>query len=110
MGRPATPKTDKTVAAETTPVVKENLTTGVEGTKKEAVEKEVVKENLTTEKKAFPFTIGSDGLVEVLSKKRAGKAVVGVTGKVVEFDNTGCAKVQIEDAIHFSNVPDFSFK
>lgn len=105
MGRPATPKTDKTVATETTPVVEENLTTGVEGAKKAVVE-----ENLTTEKKALPFTIGSDGLVEVLSEKRAGKAVVGVTGKIVEFDNTGCAKVQVEDAIHFSKVPGFTFK
>ena len=58
----------------------------------------------------LPFTVGSDGLVEVVSIKRAGKSVCGTTGEIVTFDENGKAKVSIEDALHFQQVPGFDFK
>ena len=58
----------------------------------------------------LPFTVGSDGLVEVVSTKRAGKSVCGTTGEIVTFDENGKAKVSIEDALHFQQVPGFEFK
>ena len=58
----------------------------------------------------LPFTVGSDGLVEVVSIKRAGKSVCGTTGEIVTFDENGKAKVSIEDALHFQQVPGFEFK
>ena len=58
----------------------------------------------------LPFTVGSDGLVEIVSTKRAGKSVCGTTGEIVTFDENGKAKVSIEDALHFQQVPGFDFK
>lgn len=58
----------------------------------------------------LPFTVGSDGLVEVVSIKRAGKSVCGTTGEIVTFDENGKAKVSIEDALHFQQIPGFEFK
>lgn len=58
----------------------------------------------------LPFTVGSDGLVEAVSIKRAGKSVCGTTGEIVTFDENGKAKVSIEDALHFQQVPGFDFK
>nr|DAP93502.1 MAG TPA: hypothetical protein [Herelleviridae sp.] len=58
----------------------------------------------------LPFTVGSDGLVEIVSIKRAGKSVCGTTGEIVTFDENGKAKVSIEDALHFQQVPGFDFK
>lgn len=58
----------------------------------------------------FQFNVSSDGFVEVISEKRAGKSVTGVTGEIITFDDKGYAKVKLEDAIHFSQVPGFSFK
>ena len=58
----------------------------------------------------LPFTVGSDGLVEVVSIKRAGKSVCGTTGEIVTFDENGKAKVSIKDALHFQQVPGFEFK
>lgn len=67
-------------------------------------------ENQIEEKKSgLPFTV-KDGLVEVVSKKRAGKSVYGATGKIVTFDADGKATVEIADALHFKNVPGFEFK
>ena len=60
--------------------------------------------------RGLPFTVGSDGLVEVVSIKRAGKSVCGTTGEIVTFDENGKAKVSIEDALHFQQVPGFDFK
>lgn len=60
-------------------------------------------------KSGLPFTV-KDGLVEVVSKKRAGKSVYGTTGKIVTFDADGKATVDLEDALHFKNVPGFEFK
>lgn len=58
----------------------------------------------------FQFNVSSDGFVEVISKKRAGKSVTGATGEIITFDDKGYAKVKLEDAVHFSQVPGFSFK
>ena len=58
----------------------------------------------------FQFNISPDGLVEVISEKRAGKSVTGATGDIITFDDKGYAKVKLEDAVHFSQVPGFSFK
>ena len=58
----------------------------------------------------FQFNVSSDGFVEVISEKRAGKAVTGATGEIITFDDKGYAKVKLEDAMHFSQVPGFSFK
>lgn len=58
----------------------------------------------------LPFTVGSDGLVEVVSIKRAGKSVCGTTGEIVTFDENGKAKVSIEDALHFQQIPGFELK
>lgn len=58
----------------------------------------------------FQFNVSSDGFVEVISEKRAGKSVTGATGEIIMFDDKGYAKVKLEDAIHFSQVPGFSFK
>ena len=58
----------------------------------------------------FQFNVSSDGFVEVISEKRAGKSVTGATGEIITFDDKGYAKVKLEDAIHFSQVPGFSFK
>lgn len=58
----------------------------------------------------FPFNVSAGGFVEVISEKRAGKSVVGATGDIVTFDDFGHAKARAEDALHFSQVPGFSFK
>ena len=60
--------------------------------------------------KGFRFNVSPDGLVEVISEKRAGKSVTGATGDIITFDDKGYAKVKLEDAVHFSQVPGFSFK
>ena len=58
----------------------------------------------------FRFNVSADGLVEVISEKRAGKSVTGATGDIITFDDKGYAKVKLEDAVHFSQVPGFSFQ
>ena len=60
--------------------------------------------------KGFQFNVSADGFVEVISEKRAGKAVYGTTGDIIKFDEKGYAKVKFEDAMHFSQVPGFTFK
>ena len=113
----------KEVATEKTGKATEKVETSVTESKKEEVaEVAKVEETKTTETKPeekktelkvegkTPFKIGSDGLVEVLSEKRAGKTVVGTTGDIITFDEKGIAKVKIEDALHFAKIPGFSFK
>ena len=67
----------------------------------------------TDEKKAkkdgFPFKVNEDGTVNIWSAKRAGRAVTGATGDIVKFDEKGFAKVKLDDALHFKDVPGFSF-
>ena len=60
--------------------------------------------------KGVRFNVAPDGLVEVISEKRAGKSVTGATGDIITFDDKGYAKVKLEDAVHFSQVPGFSFQ
>ena len=69
-------------------------------------EKEVKK----TDGNGLPFNVNPDGTVEVWSKKRAGRSVIGASGEVITFDDKGFAKVKLEDALHFKEVPGFSFK
>jgi len=57
----------------------------------------------------LPFKVNSDGTVNVWSVKRAGRSVTGSTGEVITFDDEGFAKVKLEDALHFKDVPGFSF-
>ena len=57
----------------------------------------------------LPFKVNSDGTVNVWSEKRAGRSVTGSTGEVITFDDEGFAKVKLEDALHFKDVPGFSF-
>lgn len=57
----------------------------------------------------MPFKT-ENGLVEVISKCRAGKAVYGTTGEIVRFDKDGRAYVKPEDALHFKKIPGFEIK
>ncbi|MGP1459515.1 MAG: hypothetical protein ACTTKL_09425 [Treponema sp.] len=56
----------------------------------------------------LPFTV-KDGMVEVVSVKRAGKSVYATTGNLITFDKDGKATVLLADALHFLNVPGFEF-
>ena len=57
----------------------------------------------------LPFEV-KDGMVEVVSVKRAGKSVYATTGNLITFDKDGNATVLLADALHFLNVPGFEFK
>ena len=57
----------------------------------------------------LPFEV-KDGMVEVVSVKRAGKSVYATTGNLITFDKDGKATVLLADALHFLNVPGFEFK
>jgi len=57
----------------------------------------------------LPFEV-KDGMVEVVSIKRAGKSVYATTGNLITFDKDGKASVLLADALHFLNVPGFEFK
>ena len=87
-------------------------TTEIIGTVPEGTEESTDPEETegASTKSGLPFTVDSDGLVEVVSTKRAGKSVCGTTGEIVTFDENGKAKVSIEDALHFQQVPGFEFK
>lgn len=88
--------------------------TTVEKAVSQESEKPAVTENLEkpeqNNKDGLPFKVNSDGTVNVWSKKRAGRSVTGSTGEVITFDDKGFAKVKLEDALHFKEVPGFSFK
>lgn len=66
-------------------------------------------ETKTENKSGLPFTV-KDGLVTVVSVKRAGKSVIGSSGDVIKFDDKGVATVKLEDALHFQKIPGFEFK
>jgi len=124
MARVTTSKTQKTDVATKPTVAAENAVTEKVDTVAEAktdattVEKAESQEaeNAVTEKPeqnnkdGLPFKVNSDGTVNVWSEKRAGRSVTGSTGEVVTFDDKGFAKVKLEDALHFKEVPGFSFK
>ncbi len=90
-----------TVAAE-----KPAVTEKVESVAEVKTDATTVEEN----KDGLPFRVNSDGTVNVWSEKRAGRSVTGSTGEVVTFDDKGFAKVKLEDALHFKDIPGFSFK
>lgn len=83
--------------------------TTVEKAESQEAEKTAVTENKEEDKSGLPFKVNSDGTVNVWSVKRAGRSVTGSTGEVVTFDDEGFAKVKLEDALHFKDVPGFSF-
>lgn len=125
MAKTTTSKTQKTdvakkptVAAEK-PAVTEKVETVAEAktdaTTVEKAESQEAEKPAVTEKPeqknedGLPFKVNSDGTVNVWSVKRAGRAVTGSTGEVITFDDEGFAKVKLEDALHFKDVPGFSF-
>ena len=124
MARVTTSKTQKTDVAKPSTVAAENAVTekvdAVAEAKTDATTEEKAEsqeaENAVTEKPeqnnkdGLPFKVNSDGTVNVWSEKRAGRSVTGSTGEVVTFDDKGFAKVKLEDALHFKEVPGFSFK
>lgn len=99
-----------TEKVETVAEVKTDATT-VEMAESQDAEKPAVTEKKEEENKdGLPFKVNSDGTVNVWSEKRAGRSVTGSTGEVITFDDKGFAKVKLEDALHFKDVPGFSFK
>ena len=125
MAKTTTSKTQKTdvakkpTVAAAKPAVTEKVETVVEAkTDATTVEKAESQEDskpAVTEKpeqndeNGLPFKVNSDGTVNVWSVKRAGRSVTGSTGEVITFDDEGFAKVKLEDALHFKDVPGFSF-
>ena len=125
MAKTTTSKTQKTdvakkpTVAAAKPAVTENVESVAEAkTDATTVEKAESQEDskpAVTEKpeqndeNGLPFKVNSDGTVNVWSVKRAGRSVTGSTGEVITFDDEGFAKVKLEDALHFKDVPGFSF-
>lgn len=125
MAKTTTSKTQKTdvakkpTVAAAKPAVTEKVETVAEAkTDATTVEKAESQEDskpAVTEKpeqkdeSGLPFKVNSDGTVNVWSAKRAGRSVTGSTGEVITFDDEGFAKVKLEDALHFKDVPGFSF-
>lgn len=105
----AAEKTAVTEKVESVAEVKTDAAT-VEKAESQEAEKTAVTENKEEDKSGLPFKVNSDGTVNVWSVKRAGRSVTGSTGEVVTFDDEGFAKVKLEDALHFKDVPGFSFK
>lgn len=120
MARVATPKTPKTDVAKPSTVAAENAVTEKVDTVAEAKTdattvdnakpQEAEKEAEAEKSNGLPFKVNPDGTVNIWSIQRAGRAVTGSTGEVVTFDDKGFAKVKLEDALHFKEVPGFSFK
>jgi hypothetical protein len=98
-----------TEKVETVAEAKTDATT-VEKAESQEDSKPAVTENKEEDKSGLPFKVNSDGTVNVWSVKRAGRSVTGSTGDVITFDDKGFAKVKLEDALHFKDVPGFSFK
>ena len=125
MAKTTTSKTQKTdvakkpTVAAAKPAVTEKVETVAEAktdaTTVEKVESQEDSKPAVTEKpeqkdeSGLPFKVDSDGTVNVWSVKRAGRSVTGSTGEVITFDDEGFAKVKLEDALHFKDVPGFSF-
>ncbi len=125
MAKTTTSKTQKTdvakkpTVAAAKPAVTEKVETVVEvktdATTVEKAESQEDSKPAVTEKpeqndeNGLPFKVNSDGTVNVWSVKRAGRSVTGSTGEVITFDDEGFAKVKLEDALHFKDVPGFSF-
>lgn len=111
----ARPKGQSQNTGETNPVVVPSVTDAgtndvqdVERQSTDSSQQETDSEEEHSEN-GMPFKT-SNGLVEVISKCRAGKAVYGTTGEIVRFDKDGRALVKPEDALHFKKIPGFEIK
>jgi len=102
----ATEKAETVAEAKTETATVEKGTTATTAATEKA---ETVAEAKTETKSGLPFKVNSDGTVNVWSRGRAGKSVIGSTGKIVTFDDKGFAVAALEDALHFQKVPGFSF-
>lgn len=98
-----------TEKVETVAEAKTDATTVEKAESQEAEKTAVTEKPEQKNKDGLPFKVNSDGTVNVWSVKRAGRSVTGSTGEVVTFDDEGFAKVKLEDALHFKDVPGFSF-
>lgn len=98
-----------TEKVETVAEVKTDATTVEKAESQEAEKPAVTEKPEQNDENGLPFKVNSDGTVNVWSVKRAGRSVTGSTGEVITFDDEGFAKVKLEDALHFKDVPGFSF-
>lgn len=98
-----------TEKVETVAEVKTDATTVEKAESQENSKPAVTEKPKQKDESGLPFKVNSDGTVNVWSVKRAGRSVTGSTGEVVTFDDEGFAKVKLEDALHFKDVPGFSF-
>ena len=99
-----------TEKVETVAEVKTDATTVEKAESQEDSKPAVTEKPEQKDESGLPSKVNSDGTVNVWSEKRAGRSVTGSTGEVVTFDDKGFAKVKLEDALHFKEVPGFSFK
>ena len=98
-----------TEKGETVAEVKTDATTVEKAESQEDSKPAVTEKPEQKDESGLPFKVNSDGTVNVWSVKRAGRSVTGSTGEVIAFDDEGFAKVKLEDALHFKDVPGFSF-
>ncbi len=98
-----------TEKVETVAEVKTDATTVEKAESQEDSKPAVTEKPEQKNEDGLPFKVNSDGTVNVWSVKRAGRSVTGSTGEVITFDDEGFAKVKLEDALHFKDVPGFSF-
>ena len=98
-----------TEKVETVAEVKTDATTVEKAESQEDAKPAVTEKPEQKDESGLPFKVNSDGTVNVWSEKRAGRSVTGSTGEVITFDDEGFAKVKLEDALHYKDVPGFSF-
>jgi hypothetical protein len=98
-----------TEKVDTVAEVKTDATTVEKAESQEGSKPAVTEKPEQNDENGLPFKVNSDGTVNVWSVKRAGRSVTGSTGEVITFDDEGFAKVKLEDALHFKDVPGFSF-
>ena len=98
-----------TEKVETVAEVKTDATTVEKAESQEDSKPAVTEKPEQKDESGLSFKVNSDGTVNVWSVKRAGRSVTGSTGEVITFDDEGFAKVKLEDALHFKDVPGFSF-
>jgi len=105
----AAAKSAVTEKVETVAEAKTDATTVEKAESQEDSKPAVTEKPEQKDESGLPFKVNSDGTVNVWSVKRAGRSVTGSTGEVITFDDEGFAKVKLEDALHFKDVPGFSF-
>lgn len=112
-GKPAAKNTKVEAPADTTGDPKTEEKPATEDPKEDPANENAKTETDPTEEakdNGLPFTADADGMIEVCAKDRAGTSVYGATGEVITFDENGCAKVCLEEALHFAKMPGFEFK